>query len=75
METKKCPYCAEIISIDAKKCKHCGEFLDETLRFEQQSKNKSDAPKEIIVKNESSGLVTFLVVLGIIALLVYLFGI
>lgn len=26
-DTKKCPYCGEEISINAKKCKHCKEFL------------------------------------------------
>ena len=29
---KKCPFCAEMILIEAKKCKHCGEFLDDTHR-------------------------------------------
>lgn len=26
--TRKCPFCAEAINIDAIKCKHCGEFLE-----------------------------------------------
>ena len=31
MEERRCPYCDEIISLNAKKCKHCGEYLDPTL--------------------------------------------
>jgi predicted ATP-dependent serine protease len=29
-ETKKCPYCSELILATAKKCKHCGEWLEES---------------------------------------------
>ena len=31
MEERRCPYCDEVINLNAKKCKHCGEFLDPTL--------------------------------------------
>jgi predicted nucleic acid-binding Zn ribbon protein len=27
-DKKKCPFCSEMIMVDAKKCRYCGEFLD-----------------------------------------------
>jgi TM2 domain-containing membrane protein YozV len=38
-DTKLCPYCAELIKVDAKKCKHCKEMLDHELR--NQTRNWS----------------------------------
>ncbi len=74
METKKCPYCSEEILKDARKCKYCGEFLDENLRNERKSEQESEKPKEIIVTKKNSGLVTFLIVLTIIALIALITG-
>jgi uncharacterized protein YneF (UPF0154 family) len=38
METKKCPFCAEEIRIEAIKCKHCGEFLETETQSESNNK-------------------------------------
>lgn len=35
-QTKKCPYCAEIINTEAIKCKYCGEILDSDLKASRQ---------------------------------------
>jgi len=61
MPTKPCPYCAEPIDDNAVKCKHCGEFLT------KQAKKES-------AKDSQSGLMTTLIVLGIIALVSLLLG-
>jgi len=75
MEMKNCPFCSEKILFEAKKCKHCGEFLDEEMRKARQPEVKTEIPKEIVVKQKSSGLVTFLVILAIIALLIAIIGV
>lgn len=38
-ETKKCPYCAELINIDAVKCKHCGEFFNKQVEIKKTDIN------------------------------------
>ncbi|WP_117880206.1 hypothetical protein [Aureibaculum luteum] len=69
METKNCPYCSEEILKQAKKCKFCGEYIDEELRKERKQETVNEKPKEIVVTQKSSGLMTFLIILVIIILI------
>jgi hypothetical protein len=45
MRTRKCPFCAEEIAVDARKCKHCGEFVDAT---QSASAPFSGAPPDLL---------------------------
>ena len=62
MATKKCPFCAEEIDIEAVKCKHCGELLTKEAKKDHH-------------KGNQSALVTTLVVLAIIALILIITGV
>lgn len=56
-ETKNCPFCAEIVNVNAKKCKHCGEFLDESIRpVSNTSSPQKSAPERIIWEGTPSHL-------------------
>jgi len=56
-ETKKCPYCAEVINIEAIKCKHCGEILDDEVRAARTQQNLQVITKE---RNWSPGVAAVL---------------
>lgn len=43
--TKRCPYCAEEILVDAKKCKHCGEWLE--VQPDKGSKDNTLTAREL----------------------------
>jgi PspA/IM30 family len=53
-QTKKCPWCAEEILLEAKKCKHCGEFLREEEGSEHQGQEKEASPTSTSSAEQSS---------------------
>ena len=78
--SKKCPFCAEVIKSDAVKCKHCKTNLDETPSTQQceQKKSgsfqiikKSNKPKEgLFLQSMNCGCAVVFIFIAIIIILV-----
>ena len=60
-ETKKCPYCAEEIHIDAIKCKHCREILNSDLKAERTEEYQPLIQKERKWSPGIAALLSFLI--------------
>ncbi len=74
-ETKKCPYCAEEILIDAKKCKYCGEYLDEELKIKNKpAETKVVAKEGCFLQSLNAGCMLIVIIIGGILLAVFLSG-
>lgn len=53
--TQKCPFCAELVSIEAKKCKHCGETICVALRAAEEAKRSSASSGTHVFMNAGGG--------------------
>jgi hypothetical protein len=70
--TRKCPYCAELISIEAIKCKHCGEMLHKKPA-EQVIEHRISTP---LPQTHSLGVVSFvLAIVGLFTSFIFPFAI
>jgi len=59
--TKKCPFCAEEIKLDAIKCKHCGEILDSRTRADLEEQNQPIIRRERKWSPGVAALLSFLI--------------
>lgn len=44
-----CPFCDEIVSVNARKCKHCGETLDVAMRKAEEAMRHSDRQPNVFM--------------------------
>ncbi len=66
--TKKCPFCAESILIDAKKCKHCKEFLSPSY----QNNRISSPEKNPLIKTTNILLWILILIITVPILILFL---
>lgn len=68
VKTKKCPFCAEEILVEAVKCKHCGSMLDGSVPTQDVFITKVDpfADFHTRIQGKGKGRITVIGWLGIV---------
>jgi len=72
-ETKKCPYCAEEINIEAIKCKHCKSDLDGGVSSSIQAKKVEVITTENSFLTRSRGCADILIFGPLLLILIMFF--
>ena len=70
-DSKKCPFCAELIKVEAKKCRFCGSILDEPTVPEPVSSPLTPPSAASDTTSGPGAPVRFMVTFGVLAVVIF----